>query len=123
MPVIGQSHRRIESKGKITGQAEYVMNMELPGMLHIKVLRSTVPHGRIKSIDTSAAEQIPGVIKVVTGADLQNMDIHMHYGPAFRDQPVLAFDKVCYIGDPVAAVIAETAAIAADAVNYIQCRL
>lgn len=119
MPVIGQSHRRIESKGKITGQAEYVMNMELPGMLHIKVLRSTVPHGRIKSIDTSAAEQIPGVVKVVTGADLQNMDIHMHYGPAFRDQPVLAFDKVCYIGDPVAAVIAETAAIAADAVNYI----
>ncbi|RUQ31140.1 xanthine dehydrogenase family protein molybdopterin-binding subunit [Peribacillus cavernae] len=104
---------------KVTGQTEYVMNMEMPGMLHVKLLRSTIPHGLIKHIDVSAAEQIPGVIRVVTGEDLKSMDINPYYGPAFRDQPVLAIDKVRYVGDPVAAVIAEDSKIAEDAVNYI----
>ncbi|WP_199256786.1 xanthine dehydrogenase family protein molybdopterin-binding subunit [Alteribacillus sp. YIM 98480] len=116
---LGQSISRVESKSKVTGQTDYVMNMTVPGMLHVKILRSTVPHGIIKSIDKSDAEEIPGVVKVVTGEDLKDFDINYYYGPAFRDQPVLAMDKVRYVGDPVAAVIAESVEIAAEAVNYI----
>lgn len=119
MSEVGKSLKRVEGKAKVTGKAEYVMNMEMPGMLHIKVLRSTVPHGLIKKIDKTAAEQIPGVVRVVTGDDLLKMDINHFYGPAFRDQPILAYDKVRFVGDPVAAVVAETAAIAAEALNYI----
>ncbi|RSK55301.1 xanthine dehydrogenase family protein molybdopterin-binding subunit [Bacillus canaveralius] len=95
------------------------MNMEMPGMLHIKLLRSTVPHGKIKSIDASLAEQMPGIVKVVTGEDIKNLDINPYYGPAFRDQPVIAIDKVRYVGDPVVAVIATSVHAASNAVNYI----
>ncbi|WCK52342.1 molybdopterin-dependent oxidoreductase [Aneurinibacillus sp. Ricciae_BoGa-3] len=119
MSVLGKSPKRVESKAKVTGRTEYVMNMEMPGMLHIKVLRSTIPHGLVKRIDVSAAEQIEGVVKVVTGEDLKSMNINPYFGPAFRDQPVLAIDKVRYVGDPVAAVIAQDPKIAADALNYI----
>lgn len=117
---IGKSLPRVEGKAKVTGKVEYVMNMVMPEMLHIKILRSTVPHGLIKSIDKTEAEKIPGVLRVITGEDLKTMDINHYYGPAFRDQPVLAMDKVRYVGDPVAAVVAESVEIASRAVNHIE---
>ena len=91
--------------------------MLVPRMLHGKVLRSPVAHGRIVSIDTSAAERLPGVVCVLTGADLQ--DIDPYYGHAIKDRPIIAIDKVRFHGEQVAAVAAETPAAAAAAVEAI----
>lgn len=63
---IGRSVLRVEGRDKVTGRAEYTHTMRLPGMLHAKLFRSTVPHGKIKSVDTRAAEKLPGVLHVVT---------------------------------------------------------
>ena len=70
---IGRSLPRTESREKVTGRAEYVHTMRLPGMLVAKLFRSTVAHGRIKSIDTSAAKKLPGVFHVVTIADVKRV--------------------------------------------------
>ena len=105
--IIGQSVPRLESKDKVTGRAEYIHTMQLPGMLHAKVFRSDIPHGRIKSIDVSDAAAIPGVFAVYTGEDIKTVIPEPYYGPAFHDQPILALDKVRYVGEPVAVVLAE----------------
>jgi len=116
---VGRDVARLESSRKVTGRAEYVHNLSVPGMLHAKVFRSTVPHGRIVSIDTAAALEAPGVHYVLTGEDIRAMFPHPYYGPAFHDQPVLALDKVRYVGEPVAVVLAEDQFTAADAVQLI----
>ena len=67
---IGRSVPRLEAREKVTGRAEYTHLMRLPNMLHGKIFRSTVAHGRIKSIDTSAAKKIPGVFRVITAEDV-----------------------------------------------------
>jgi CO/xanthine dehydrogenase Mo-binding subunit len=66
MPQVGRSIPRLEARGKVTGRAEYMHDLRLPGMLHGKIVRSTVPHGRITRIDTSAARALAGVHRVVT---------------------------------------------------------
>ena len=99
---IGRSIPRLEAREKVTGRAEYTHLMRLPGMLHGKIFRSTVPHGRIKSVDTSAAKKIPGVFRVITAADVVKVIPDPYYGPAFHDQPILAMDKLCFVGEPVA---------------------
>src|SRR6266571_3870125 len=63
---VGRSLPRLEARAKVTGRAEYTHTMRLPGMLHAKLFRSTVPHGKIKSVDTRAAEKLPGVVQVIT---------------------------------------------------------
>ena len=68
---VGRSVPRLEGRQKVTGRASYTHNLALPGMLHAKVFRSTIPHGRILSIDTSAAAAVKGVYQVVTGEDLR----------------------------------------------------
>jgi CO/xanthine dehydrogenase Mo-binding subunit len=110
---------RLEARQKVTGHAEYVHNLRVPGMLHAKVFRSTVPHGRIRSIDTSAAKALPGVYRVVTGKDVLTVIPEPYYGPAFHDQPILAVDKVCHVGEPVAAVLATDPHVADQAVQLI----
>ncbi len=105
--IIGQSVPRLESKDKVTGRAEYIHTMQLPSMLHAKVFRSDIPHGRIKSIDVSDAAAISGVFAVYTGEDIKTVIAEPYYGPAFHDQPILALDKVRYVGEPVAVVLAE----------------
>lgn len=104
---IGRSVPRVEGRAKVTGTAEYIHNLRLPGMLHAKIFRSVVPHGRILSIDTSAAAAMPGVYGVYTGEDIRTVIPEPYFGPAFHDQPVLALDKVRYAGEPVAAVLAD----------------
>ena len=104
---VGRSLPRLEGREKVTGRAEYTHNLRLPGMLHGKVFRSTVAHGRIKSIDTSAAKAVPGVYRVVTSEDVLKVIPHPYYGPAFHDQPILAIGKVHYVGEPVAVVLAD----------------
>ena len=104
---VGRSVPRLEAREKVTGRAEYTHNLRLPGMLYGKVFRSTVAHGRIKSIDVSAARAVPGVHRVVTSEDVLKVIPHPYYGPAFHDQPILAIGKVHYVGEPVAVVLAD----------------
>src|SRR5437660_5606316 len=101
---VGRSVPRLEARDKVTGRAEYAHTMRLPGMLHAKIFRSTVAHGRIKSIDIRAAKEVPGVYRVVTCDDVRKVIPNPYYGPAFHDQPILAVGKVHYVGEPVAAV-------------------
>ncbi len=116
---IGRSLTRTESRDKVTGRAEYVHTMRLPGMLVAKLFRSTVAHGRIKSVDTSAARKVPGVLHVVTIDDVKKVIPDPYYGPAFHDQPILADGKVRFVGEPVAAVIAVNPHVAEEAVQLI----
>jgi CO/xanthine dehydrogenase Mo-binding subunit len=116
---IGRSLPRTESRDKVTGRGEYVHTMRLPGMLVAKLFRSTLAHGRIKAIHTSAARKLPGVLHVVTIDDVKKVLPDPYYGPAFHDQPILADGKVRFVGEPVAAVIAANPHIAEEAVQLI----
>jgi CO/xanthine dehydrogenase Mo-binding subunit len=110
----------VDAEQRVTGTVDYVCNVEVPGMLHAAVARSTRAHARIVSIDVSRARAMPGVRVVLTGADVRAMDgVQETFGPVFRDQPVLALDKVRFIGEPVAAVAADDAHIAAEAAHAI----
>ena len=116
---VGKSIPRLEGRAKVTGRAEYVHNLRLPGMLHGKIFRSTLAHGRIKGIDTAAARAVAGVHRVITGADIRTLIPDPHYGPAFHDQPILALDKVRYAGEPLALVLAEDPHVAEEAAALI----
>lgn len=116
---VGRSVTRVEARDKVTGHVEYAYNLRAPRMLNAKVARSTVPHGRILSIDTSVAEAMPGVVKVITGEDIRSVMPEPFFGPAFHDQPILAIDKVRYAGEPVVAVLAEDAHVAEAAAQAI----
>jgi CO/xanthine dehydrogenase Mo-binding subunit len=78
---VGRSVGRLEGEAKVTGRAEYVHNLRLPGMLYGKIFRSTVAHGRIRSIDVSAARAFPGVHRVVTVDDVRNACRHRSTAP------------------------------------------
>src|SRR5688572_2121676 len=118
-PQVGRSVPRLESWLKVTGRAEYVHNLRLPGMLYGKIFRSTVAHGRIRRIDVSAAQAMAGVHRVVTGEDVRALLPEPYFGPAFHDQPVLALDKVRYVGEPVAVVLAADPHVAEEAAHLI----
>ena len=109
----------LDGPDKVTGAARYTFDVSLPGMLHAKVLRSPHPHARIRSIDTGRAEGLPGVAAVVTGIDAVGLP-DPYYGVAIRDQPVVAIDKVRYVGDMVAAVAAVDEEIAYRALALIE---
>lgn len=114
--VIGARVARVEGVEKVSGQALYAADVQIPGTLWGKILRSPYPHARIISIDTSKARKVEGVRAVVTGKDEPN-----HYmGKSIRDIPVLCWDKVRFIGDRVAAVAAETREAAEEAVGLIE---
>jgi len=116
--VVGQSVRRLDVLEKVTGRARYVSDLELPGMLHAKLLRSPYPHARIARVDTARARALPGVSAAVTSADLGWCD--PYFGPAFRDRPILAIDVARYEGEPVAAVVAHDESVAAQALELIE---
>jgi CO/xanthine dehydrogenase Mo-binding subunit len=118
-PQVGRSVPRLESWLKVTGRAEYVHNLRLPGMLYGKIFRSSIAHGRIKSIDVTAARAVAGVHRVVTGEDVRTLVPEPYYGPAFHDQPVLALEKVRYVGEPVAVVLAADPHVAEEAAALI----
>ena len=117
---IGRSIPRLEAREKVTGRTEYVHHLHLPGMLHGKIFRSTIPHGRIKRIDVAAARALPGVHGVVTIDDVRGVIPHPYYGPAFHDQPILADGKVRFAGEPVAVVLAADARVAQEAAGLIR---
>ena len=109
--------RRIDGVAKVRGEPVYTADLTHPGMLYGRVLRSPHAHARILGIDTSAAESHPGVVAVLTTADLG--DVEQFHGPLVKDTPVLAMDKVRYEGDAVAAVAAETLEAATTALGLI----
>ncbi len=121
---VGKSLRRKEDDRLIRGQGLFADDETIEGMLHLYILRSPYGHARIRSIDTSAAEAVPGVAGILTGADIKEQCAPlMQLGPPPCDKVVdlpLAADKVVFQGEPVAAVAAETAAIAMDAGNLIE---
>lgn len=116
---VGRSVPRVEATAKVTGRAQYVHDMQLPGMLHGKIFRSTLAHGRILAIDCSAARAMEGVHSVITADEVRRIIPEPYYGPAFHDQPILAIDKVRYVGEPVALVLAEDPHLAEAAAQSI----
>src|SRR5438270_10947706 len=113
MSVPAAGRRRQEGGEKVTGATRFTADMELVGLLHVQLVLSHTPSGRIRSIETEAARAVPGVVDVVTGADLPGLD------RAAPDLP-LAFEQVFYAGQPVAAVVAESESAAADAAALVQ---
>jgi len=117
---IGKTFRRLDYESKVTGRAQYLADMSVPGMCHGKILRSPLPHARIKHIDTARALKVPGVLTVITRDDiLQDEGIEPYYGPVFKDQTIVAVEKVRHVGDPVAAVAALDVDAADEAVRLI----
>ena len=114
---IGANVRRLDAPSKVSGSLRYAGDMVMPHMLHMHVLRSPHAHARIVSIDTSEAEAMPGVEGVITCADVPGED---GFGVYVNDQPVMAREKVRYIGEGIAAVAAEDALTAKRAFAKIK---
>src|SRR5713226_4319592 len=114
--IIGKPIAMIDAAGKTTGAGKYTDDLSVAGMLYGKILHSPHPHARIKSINTSRAEKLEGVVAVVTGKDAPNP-----FGilPVGHDEHALALDKVRYVGDNVACVAAVSEAIAEKALELI----
>ena len=116
MRYIGKDVEKVDAYVKVSGKAIYQGDVKIDGMLYGAVLRAKYPHAKILSINTSQAESVDGVIKVLTYKDIPAENL---FGKAVADQPVLCDDKVRYLGDAVALVIAESKDIAEEAKNYI----
>jgi CO/xanthine dehydrogenase Mo-binding subunit len=101
---IGRSVPMLDAVDRVTGAVAYMVNLRLPNMLIGKIVRSQVPHARLLKVDVSQALQVPGVAAILTGADLGP---NAFYGPAIKDQGVVALDRVRYVGEPVAVIAAE----------------
>ncbi len=114
--VVGHPLGRVEGEAKVTGRARYAADVVLPGQLWGKCLRSPLPHARILHIDTSAARRLPGVHAVLTGADLPRVLI----GQRLMDMPLLARERVRFVGERVAAVAADDPDIAEEALTLIR---
>jgi 4-hydroxybenzoyl-CoA reductase alpha subunit len=114
--IIGRPRRRVDGRAKVTGQTRYADDVMLPRMVHVKLLRSPVPHARITHIETAEAEASPGVFLVLTGDAFP-----VAYGvlPVSHDEHALCRDKVRFVGDPVAAVVARDEATAEAALQLI----
>ncbi len=114
--VVGQRMPRPDAVAKATGAALFAADYRFPGMLHARVLRSAYPHARIRGIDASQARSAPGVVAVLTAADVPG---NKNHGVSRNDWPVLAYDVVRYRGDAIAVVVAETEAQAEAALPLI----
>ncbi|HKQ61247.1 MAG TPA: molybdopterin cofactor-binding domain-containing protein [Candidatus Polarisedimenticolaceae bacterium] len=117
--VIGRPRRRVDGRAKVTGQTRFADDLELPRMLHCKLLRSPLPHARIVELDPGPALARPGVHLVLTGRDLP---IEFGILPVSQDEHALCIDRVRYVGDPVAAVVAADEATAFDALAHVAVR-
>jgi CO/xanthine dehydrogenase Mo-binding subunit/CO/xanthine dehydrogenase FAD-binding subunit len=118
---IGRRVRHIEWEERTAGRSEYARDVELPGMLIARVLRSPHPHARIVSLDASEASSAGGVAAVLTADDLPGVR-YIHHGGPLADRPVLAKDVVRFVGEEVAAVAAETREQAEAALGLIRVR-
>jgi carbon-monoxide dehydrogenase large subunit len=123
---IGTPMERREDLRFLRGRGEYVDDVAMPGLLYAVILRSSVAHGRLVSIDASAALKMPGVHAVITAADMPGgppiIPMRLQPLPEFKpfEQPVIAYEKVRYVGEPVAVVLADSVALGEDALDFIQ---
>jgi CO/xanthine dehydrogenase Mo-binding subunit len=115
MPAIGVSTPRRDSEPKVRGATRFAADLPIPGLLHARLLLAHEAHGRIKSLDPTAARELPGVAAVLTAADLPIVAT----GPGRPRQP-LAREEIVYAGQPIAIAVAETEALAADAIELIE---
>jgi carbon-monoxide dehydrogenase large subunit len=121
---VGSPVERIEDMRLLKGRGQYVDDLTRAGLLHAVILRSQVAHGRIRAIDVAAAQARPGVVAVITAADIgavPTIPLRQEPLPALQQyqQPVIAHRKVRYVGEPLAVVVAESAALAEDALEAI----
>ncbi|MGH7732877.1 MAG: xanthine dehydrogenase family protein molybdopterin-binding subunit, partial [Gemmatimonadales bacterium] len=124
----GASIKRSEDPRILTGAGRYVDDIKLPGMLHAAFVRSPLAHARVLSVDVSAARALPGVVAVLTGADLETMTVPgpdalmalMGWAGPTPEFTLLATDKVRFVGDPVAIVIAESRYLAEDGCELVE---
>ncbi len=116
--IVGQNLHRIDSQEKVTGRGIYTGDIKLPGMLYGKVLRSPLPHARIRRIAAQEAASMSGVLAVLTRENLPM--VFPSYGSYVKDQPIVALEKVRYSGDVVAAVAATEEQIAEEALKRIE---
>jgi len=117
LKVVGHAVPRLDATAKVTGRAQYTIDLAIPGMVAGRLLRSPYPHAQIQRIDTSAARAVPGVLAVLTSDDVQALE---RTGERFVDQPLLARGRVRYEGEPVAAVAAVDEVIADEALERIE---
>ena len=126
---IGASSKRREDVRFLTGKGRYTDDLNRPGHVHVYFLRSDVAHGVLKRVDTAAAAAMPGVLRVFTGEDFKEVggvpcgwQVTDRFGKPMAEprHPVLAHGKVRHVGDPIAAVVAETLAEARDAAEAIE---
>lgn len=113
--VVGKSLPRLEGAEKVTGKTRYAADIDIPGALWAKMLRSPVPHARVINVDTSRAARLPGVRGVISAADIPPVLT----GLRMKDMPVLARDRVRYVGEAVAAVAADSPEVAEEALSLI----
>ncbi len=111
---VGTDVPRVEGLEKVTGAAQYTADLKFPRLLHVAVVRSPHPHARVLAVRTEKAARMPGVRAVVSGRDFP-----LHTGIYLKDQTVFATDRVRFVGDPVAAVAAETPEAAAEAAALV----
>ncbi|HZY02668.1 MAG TPA: molybdopterin cofactor-binding domain-containing protein [Anaeromyxobacteraceae bacterium] len=116
---VGKPLRRADGRAKVTGETRFADDLSLPGMLFMKLKRSSVPHARILEVDAAAALAVPGVRAVLTGRDFP-----VRYGilPVSQDEHALCVDKVRFVGDPVAAVVAADELVAEEAARLVAVR-
>src|SRR5919108_5300578 len=117
MKVVGKARRRVDGRAKVTGQTRFADDIDLPRMLHMKLLRSPHAHALIESVDIEKAKAHPGVHLVLTGRDFP---VTFGILPITQDEYPLAPEHVRYVGDPVAAVIARDEQTAAEALDLIE---
>jgi len=103
--VLGKPARRVDAVEKVLGTARYTVDLKMPGMLVAKILRSPVPHAEIVKLDVTPALKVPGVAAAITSEDYVD---HSNWGFPVKDDYMLAYQRVRYVGDPIAAVAAET---------------
>ena len=118
MSSLGENFCRVDGPAKLRGWAQFTGDIEMPGMVYAKALRSGYAHARLLRVDASRAAKLPGVVAILTRDDLKGMN--SHFGPVVKDQPVVAMDRVRYVGDIIAAVAAEEKDIAEEAVELIE---
>lgn len=115
--IVGHRMPRPDARAKVTGEAIFAADLYFDDMLHAKVLRSEHPHARILAVDSTQARSLPGVVAIITADDVPG---HKNHGLARQDWPVLAYEKVRYVGDAIAVVAAESEEVAEEAVKLIE---
>ena len=122
MATLGSPVLRVEDRPLLVGASAFIADLPLPGVLDVSYVTATLAHGRIRSIDVGAARAVPGVVDVVTAADLDLGPVPPTNAafPKEMERPLLAADRVRFVGEAVVAIVAETASAGADAAALVE---